>query len=490
MEKQLKSVWQRKDDLQYKSLSANETCEILVIGGGLAGQLCAYYLSESGHAVTLVEASTIMSGTTSNSTATITSQQGMIYNDIAKKYCLDVAIKYWQAQEEGIQLFKTLIEKHNIDCDFELLDGYFYTQKKDFSEFSEELSVLHNIGAEIEYLTTIESLPLEITAGVRLKNQAQFDVLKFLSHLPRNYTIYENSRVVKVDLANCIAYANDCKITAQKIVIATQYPIINKLGLLAFKMYQSLSYASAYSGAENLHGVYNDDNEDGITLRNYNNMLIVGGADHRTGRKEEDSFVKLDIAAKKMFKDCTKVTSWLAEDVVTYDHIPFVGRYKKHNGNIYVVSGFNKWGMSNSIVSANIINDLINEVDNKYAQIYSPNRAYRMHNMGDCFKNMMVATSHLAKSFLCYPVFRCTKNLVRGQGGVYMIGGKKRAVYKDQLGKLHIFGARCPHMGCQLEFNKEAKSWDCPCHGSRFDIDGKILNEPAVENACKENIDS
>ncbi|MEG1608700.1 MAG: FAD-binding oxidoreductase, partial [Clostridia bacterium] len=404
MEKQLKSVWQRSDDLQYKSIDDNMACDVVVIGGGLVGQLSAYFLSEKGYDVTLVEAKRIMSGTTVKTTATITSQQGMIYGDIAKKYGLDIARKYWQAQEDGIAQYLALIEKHSIQCDFQLVDGYFFTQKRDISSFTSELETLRNIGAELEFMPSIPQLPFEVTAAVKQKNQAQFDVIKFLSKLPREYTIFENSRVTKLDLKNCIAYANGFKISAQKIVVATQYPIINKCNLLLSKMYQSMTYASAFVGCDDIGGIFNDDNEDGITLRNFNNMLIVGGADHRTGRKEENCLDKLEVVAKKMSKDARLVTSWLGEDVATYDHMPLVGRLKKHGGNVLVATGFNKWGMSNAIASANLVCDLVCEKQNKYQKVFDLHRKYRLHNMKCCIKNMSVAIARMTKSWCYYPL--------------------------------------------------------------------------------------
>ncbi|MEG1986829.1 MAG: FAD-dependent oxidoreductase [Clostridia bacterium] len=480
MKDKLKSVWENDQHKTYCALNGDETCEILVVGGGLVGQLCAYYLSERGHQVLLVEADMLNCKTTANTTAAITSQQGVIYGDIQKKYGLEFAKSYFLAQEEGIYQYKLLIDKYNIECDFKLVNGYFYSQKSDLTEFKNEFSVLQQIGADAAYLDKLDKIHLNVNGVIKQSNQAQFDPLKFLSALPRKYKIYEHTRIKNIDLKKCIASTGQNKIKADKIVIATRYPILNKCGLIFSKLYQSMSYATAFSNVGNIDGIYNDDNEDGITLRNYNDMLIVGGIDHRTGRKNDDRcFARLEVVANELYPSCQIVTSWLAEDCVTYDHLPLVGNPNKSVKNVYIATGFNKWGMANSIMSANLISDLIDNKQNKLSTIFSPQRDYILRNFSDFTKGMMISISNLCKSY-----FTCAKKnistLANGDGGIFTIGGKKRAVYKDLSGKLHIISARCSHLGCQLEFNKEATSWDCPCHGSRFDIDGNILNDPAV----------
>lgn len=477
----LNSVWQNSEEIKYNTLEKDLDCEILIVGGGIAGILTAYTLSERGHDVALVEAGRIMNGVISNSTATITSQHGLIYTDIAKKYGEKNARIFYDSQELAIDMYEGIISKHGIDCDFKRLNGYLYTRDNDTRALKREFELLNKIGAEVRYIEKIDNFPLEITAAIAQKKQGQFNPIKFLNGLPVNYTIYENSRVIAWDLSKNIVKTDKAQITAQKIIIATNYPIVNLPAMFFTKEYQSISYAMAFKNAADLNGIFNDDKDDGFTFRNYNDMLIVNGLDHRTGRKKSNnSFERLNAMAHALYPQCEKTCSWLGEDCVTYDDIPLVGKFKKNSNNNFVITGFNKWGIANAAISANIIADIIDETPNKFANLFSPQRKYITHNLGSFIQGAALSAINLCKSFLTVPL-KPLAYLEKGKGEIFIINGKKCAAYKDMDGKLFIIPARCAHLGCELTFNLEALTWDCPCHGSRYDIYGNIVAEPTVK---------
>lgn len=259
--------------------------------------------------------------------------------------------------------------------------------------------------------------------------------------------------------------------------IATNYPIVNVRGLYFIKLYKSQSYAIAATTDQKIDGLYQCDVEDGLTFRNYKDYVIIGGLDHRTGRVDSNNKKEQLIKIAKKHFNIDKVTHyWSANDCITYDGMPLAGRFKKKNRDVYVITGFNKWGMANAMACSSIVADLVMEQKNEFAKIFSPLRVN--FSLGALLVNLGVSVYNLIFRPIT-PAFKSYKRLKDGQGDIVHCQGK-RAVYKDENGKLHINSALCKHLGCGLRFNPNTKSWDCPCHGSRFDIDGKIITAPTV----------
>jgi glycine/D-amino acid oxidase-like deaminating enzyme/nitrite reductase/ring-hydroxylating ferredoxin subunit len=476
----MKSIWNMRTK-EYEQLTKDLKTQVAVVGGGIAGYLTAFKLSKLGYEVSLFEANRILSGTTLNTTAYITALQGVFYQDLIKKYGREKAKLYFESQIEGINEYKKLVQEYNIDCDFTKLPTYLFTRgnnKKLIGEFD----ALNKIGARANYVTKLEEINLKINGAIKLDKQAMFHLIKFLTSLPVSFKIFEHSRVIKTDFKNKTLYTDKSKIKAEHIIIATHFPIFDCPKMLYTKMYQSMSYCQAYLNAPKLNALYVEDVEDGITLRSYKNYLIIGGADHRTGRfKSNSHFNRLNKEASKIFKELKPQFSWLAQDCMTFDYMPFVGKIDKNLKDCYTITGFNKWGMANSIISAQIIADFITKKPNAYAELFSLNRNTILKNKKSFAAHMFETTKNLAKSFLHLPLADYNE-LKPGEGGTFIIGAKKYGVYKDEEGKIHKVKSRCSHLKCQLVFNKEAGTFDCPCHGSRFDTEGKILYAPAQKD--------
>ena len=427
----MKSIWQETIKIEYKpQLSGDIKTDVLIIGGGIAGVLCAHFLHEAGVDYILVEGDRVGRGITANTTAKITSQHGLIYQKLLKNEGIEKAKMYLKANQNAVSQYKKLCA--NIDCDFEEKDAYVYSMD-DRQAIEKEIAALHKIGFGAEFETETE-LPFYIAGSVKFTKQAQFHPLKFISSISKNLNIYENTFIK--ELAPRTAITDNGKITAEHIIIATHFPFLNKHGSYFLKMYQSRSYCIALENAPNLNGMYREEKQDGLSFRNYKDLLIIGGGGHRTGHKG-DAWQELWEFAETAYPSARECYAWATQDCMSLDSIPYIGRYSKQAEGLYVATGFNKWGMTSSMVSAQILTDIILGKKNEFAEVFSPQRNMIKPQL---FLNGITAVSNL---------FGATK-------------------------------PRCPHMGCALKWNNAERTWDCPCHGSRFEKNGKLINNPAT----------
>ncbi|MBR2877076.1 MAG: FAD-dependent oxidoreductase [Clostridia bacterium] len=427
------SIWKNDVELPgFESLKNNLRTDVLIIGGGIAGLLTAYKLYELGVQCVLVEAEKICSGVTQNTTAKITSQHGLIYNKIYKEYGLEKTKLFYTSQQKALEELKNKCK--GLDCDFEEKDSFVYSLNRS-DKINEEAEILNKINADFEYEKAVE-LPFNIAGAIRFKDQAQFNPLKFLKKICSELNIYENTKVIGFDGEAFVTAKG--RILSNKTIVTTHFPIFNKFGLFPLKMYQSRSYVLALKGAPDFHGMYIDENESGLSFRNHKDVLLLGGGSHRTG-KQGGAWKELSVFKNHYFPDSTEVARWAAQDCMTLDIIPYIGRYSKLATDIYVATGFNKWGMTSSVVAASLLCDLVMGNSNEYTQLYSPQRKILHPQL---FSNI-------------------TENLIS---------------------LLTPTKPRCPHMGCALKWNSAEKTWDCPCHGSRFSESGKLLENPATDD--------
>ena len=430
----MESVWNETVNLpRYSRLRGNIKTDVLIIGGGLSGILCSYLLKEKGVESVILESRNICGGITKNTTAKITSQHGLIYNELIKKFDVEKARMYLEANENAVNKYRKLCE--NIDCDFENKDNFVYSLDNK-AKLEMEISALTCMGYKGVSFVEDLPLPMRTVGAVRFSNQAQFNPLKFVSGIIKNLRIYENSPIL--ELVDNVAVTRFGKVKAEKIIVATHFPFINKHGLYFLKMYQQRSYVLGLENAQNVDGMYIDEEENGLSFRNYKNLLLLGGGGHRTG-KQGGSYGELKEVTKCHYPDAKIKYNWATQDCVTLDKVPYIGRYSKTTENMYVVTGFNKWGMTSSMVGAEILSDEICGKKNPYAEVFSPQRT-------------------ILRPQLAINAVEATTNL------------------------LTPTAKRCPHLGCALKWNKFEHTWDCPCHGSRFTEEGKLIDNPATNN--------
>lgn len=397
---------------------------------------------------------------------------------MAKSHSREYSQLYYNSQCLAINLYEELIKKENIDCDFQRVDDYFFTTNN-FKKIKKLDEFLSSFDINVNFYDKKSIFGFDVGV-IKVDNQAIFHPLKFLSSLNKDFEIFENTRVQDIDLDRKILYTKNYKITANKIIIATNYPIVKLQGAYFAKMYKSNSYVVATENCKkSIKSTYHSDNETGVTIRGYNGQAVIGGLDHRTGRVDEDNKKdRLEKFAKKTFN--SEISNfWCANDVMTYDGLPIIGRFDVKHRDVYIITGFNKWGMANSMIGSVLITDLISEKKNEFLEIFSPQRFN--FRFGAFVTNICVSLYNILLKPLT-PVFKSYKSVKEGQGRIVYYKGSKKAVYKDENKKLHICSPYCQHLNCQLKFNQNSKTWDCPCHGSRYDIDGKIISSPTVEN--------
>lgn len=424
------SLWENSVEMpQFEKLQGDKSTDVLIIGGGMAGLLCAYQLEQNGVDYILAEQNKIADGVTKNTTAKITVQHGYIYSDILKRYGEDAARQYFKANSNALKRYKELSKC--IDCDFEVCDSYVLSG--DNKKTAKELAALNKIGVDAELLTKLP-LPLKVAGAIKIKNQAQFNPLKFAAGIARGLKIYENTKITGYDGEKYLFDGG--KITAKKVIVATHFPIFNKHGLYPLKMYQHRSYVLALKTEKQVDGMYVDENLLGLSFRNYGDTLLLGGGSHRTGKKG-GSYPELREFAKRHLGPCEILAEWATQDCMTLDNIAYIGRYSRSTPNTFVATGFNKWGMTTSFVAAEILCDMIMGRKNEFEQLFSPAR-----------------------------------NILHPQLAVNAC--------ESVAGLITPTTPRCPHLGCALKWNKQEHSWDCACHGSRFGEDGRVLNNPAT----------
>lgn len=430
------SIWMASLDLpHFEPMQGDIKTDVLIIGGGMAGILCAYFLHEKGVDYTLVEGNRICCKITKDTTAKITAQHGFIYDKLVNGAGEEKAKMYLDANLNAVSQYARLAE--HIDCDFEQKTSYVYSLNNR-GKLEKESGALSRIGFDTDIEENLD-LPFPTAGAVAFPNQAQFHPLKFVAQIAKGLRIYENTFVK--EWKDHTAVTDHGSIFYQKAIFATHFPIDNKHGMYFLKMYQSRSYVIALQNAPKINGMYVDGEKKGFSFRNYEDFLLIGGGAHRSG-KCGGKWEELREFAEKYYPGRQIKYNWATQDCMTLDGVPYIGPYSKHMPDCYVACGFNKWGMTSSMVSAKILTDMATGQSNPYAEVFSPSRSIWKPQL---FVNGWEAAVNL------------------------LLPAKKR----------------CPHLGCGLKWNKTEETWDCPCHGSRFDEKGILMNNPANKDMKK-----
>ena len=431
----MQSVWfENINKPEFDSLDGNCETDVLIIGGGLAGILCAYMLEQKGVDYLLIEADRICCGVTADTTAKVTAQHGLIYDKIISKYGLEYAREYYNLNSNAVNIYRELCKKY--DCNFETKSAYVYSLEEN-EDIENEIEAYRAIGIPFDTVTQTP-LPLDIYKAIRLDNQGQINPLELLFKISENLNIREKTKLINLDDTSA---ETDCgRIKYKRAVFTTHFPILNKHGLFSLKMYQDRSYVIALENAQDVDGMYIDASGKGLSFRNYRNLLLLGGGSHRTGKKG-GSYTELLQFTKTHYPEATVKTQYATQDCMTLDAMPYIGQYSKNTPNLFVATGFNKWGFTSAMVAAELLCDMLTNVKftDESDQIFSPSRS------------------------IFHPQLAVN-------------------IFESFIGLISPTVPRCPHLGCALKYNKAEHSWDCPCHGSRFTEDGKLINNPATDD--------
>lgn len=448
----MKSLWKEQTkEIVAKSdidTDGNDSIhwDVIVVGAGMAGLLIAYYLQEQGKQVLILEAAKIASGQTERTTAKITSQHDLKYCKLIRKVGVKKAKLYARANEQAISEYERLIQKLGIECDFKRVSSYLYTQQ-DKKVLWEEAQAAIYLGIDASFERELD-LPFHITGAVCFRNQAQFLPLEFVKQISAKLKICQHTKVIKIKGKQ--VFTQDKMLIADKIVVATHYPIRNVPGFYFLRQHQERSYVLALSGCGKIEGMYKGIDRDGISLRQAGEYVLLGGSSHRTGKnKTGGAYTFLKKKAKEYFPGCKIEAMWSAQDCMPHDGIPFIGKYSIFTPHLYVATGFQKWGMTSSMVAAMILKEELCGRKSPYSVVFSPQRLNIRAGIKDFLKDVGESVMGLTK------------------------------------GIFHMKGPRCPHMGCELVWNPDEHSWDCPCHGSRFEEDGRLRDNPAKKSIQK-----
>lgn len=491
----MKSLWieTSKDNKDLEPLNENKHTEICVIGAGMFGLTTVYYLSKLNKNVIVLEKGKIGEKVSGNTTGKITSQHGLFYNHLRNDFGENFANKYLEANELAIKNIKKIIEENNIQCDYEIKNSYVYaTTEDEVDEIKEEVKALNSIGKKDSFINKLD-LPFQIKGAIEFKNQAQFHPMKYMQGLKdeiiKKNKIYEYTTVLDIkkdgDVYSIITDRGI--VTSKYVVIASHYPIKNLSGLYFTKMYQSTSYVIAVKTDQKLpEHMYINAKEPFYSFRtakyNGEKILLICGSDHKTGKPIENDYpyYELEILAKKLYSDAQVLFRWNTRDCISLDKIPYIGEFSVFMKDVYIGTGFKKWGMTLSNVSANIVSDKILGKENKYEDIFNSKRIKPIKNRWEV-KNMVQSSVNN----LVFDKFRIEPfgidQIENDNGAIIEKDDELVGVYKDATGKIYAVRPVCSHLGCLLSWNNTDKTWDCPCHGSRFDYNGKNLYEPAIK---------
>ena len=543
----MKSYWiksvEENDRVKFDALEENCKTDICIIGGGLTGLTTAYNLSKYKIRTVLIEKDEIGRQASGNSTAKITSQHGLIYKYLTDSKGKEFARKYYEANERAINKIEEIIQKENIDCGFEHVPAYIFTQSiQEVEKIKDEVDAVNAFGGKaklieakdiainklnsVDYVDNsneklkisgdnIEKenlnlekdgvkermkqiLPIKALIGIEFENQAQFNPYKYANALAKicsnsGVKLYEHSKAVDVDTEDgdeyyVITLENGCKIKAKYLIIATKYPIVNIPGFYFMKMYQSTSYAVAMQTKQRLfEGMYINSEEPTISLRTAKigdeYLLIVVGSDHKTGAPIDlsNSYRYLEEIAKSLCPEGSIKYHWNTEDCITLDKIPYIGKFSGLWENAYVATGFNKWGITTSHIAAEIITDQILGQENEYEEIFKATRVEPVKNRKEVGNMVKESINSLIVRKLEVPQEEANQ-IQAGEGKIVEVNGQKIGIYKDEKGEVYKVNPICKHLGCELAWNNLEKTWDCPCHGSRYDYKGNLIYGPSVKN--------
>ncbi|XMB86097.1 FAD-dependent oxidoreductase [Mycoplasmatota bacterium WC44] len=467
-----KSIWDNIDYDVCDSLSEDIETDVLIVGGGIAGMSACYHLRNSGLKITLIDRESCGRGVSLYTTGKLTYLQKLNYYKLEKDFGFEKAKDYLFATKGIIEEVEKIIEINNIDCDFKKVPSYVVANKKeDLKYFEMEKSFLDrcNVHSEL-YLETPygdNQYTLKVTDGAVFHPYKYITSLKDIC-LKNGVRIYENTIAFKMrrEGKNTVVETDGGEIKSKYIVIATHFPFVNFPGFYFMRMHLDRSYVNVCKG----NGEYTSitANDPVKSIRFHDEYLLFGGSNHPLSMKfnYENKHNKLESLRKKYFPNNT-IMSWSTHDCISQDGLPYIGKFNGYN-NVFVATGFNKWGMTNGSISGKIISDLIQGNENKYIDLFSPSRKINIKNFT---KDLMTSASNF---------FSTSEN----NKIIYVNNGKvtKKKIVKTIEDEEYIVDRKCPHLGCKLFFNDTDQTWDCPCHGSRFNIKGEVIQGPSTKN--------
>jgi glycine/D-amino acid oxidase-like deaminating enzyme/nitrite reductase/ring-hydroxylating ferredoxin subunit len=468
--------------------------DVAIVGAGIAGITAAYLLKRSGKTVAVLEANQISMGTSGHTTAKVTSLHQLIYADLLKQMGEEKARLYAESNQAAVELVASLVAQEQIDCDFSRQSTFTFAESEEnLSQVKDEVEAAVQLGLPASFVTET-TLPFPIVGAVKFDNQAQFHSRKYLLHLAKTIAgdgsyVFEGTRVQKVEEGDpCQVITDQGVVSAKDVLVTTNAPILDQ-GLFFAKTYAKRSYiiGARISPDRAPQGMFIGAGQNYRSIRTtpYNGdlLLLIGGEGHKVGSTSdtEEKYQKLEEYARSRFGVETIDYRWSTQDLVSFDRLPYIGKLTPFNQHLYVATGFSLWGMSNGTLSGMLLSDMILGKESRWASLYDATRATPFVKPQSLKENMDVGV-HWIGDRLKGLQHQSFDDVTVGEGKLVTIDGQKVAAYRDDNGKVHAVSATCTHLGCIVNWNSAEKSWDCPCHGGRFDCDGKVLHGPPIKD--------
>lgn len=486
------SFWSTTDQqINYPQLEEDIEIDTAVIGGGISGILTAYLLAKEGQSVALLEAREFLSGTTGGTTAKLSSQHQLIYNDLLKQDGLEVAKLYYEANQEGQRIIKSIINEHEIDCDFEVADSYVFSNDiENTSRIEKEAEAYEAIGIEGSLADSIP-VDLKVTSALVMKKQAQVNPVKFLNAVLQEVDsmggqIFQRTRYMESEEKDgklILSTDTPFTLTCNQVVFATLFPAEDPESFYSDTLEPVTSHLTAFESPKAVDsGVYISADNPIRTFRGAKvgdqDVLIIGGETHPKGdgKSTIEHYEAIRHYAKEEFGLTKMLGYWSEHDHITPDRRPFIGKIQPDNDKMYVMTGYGKWGLAASATGAQLVKELIVGENNRFEKLYSPARKLPQDESADS-ESEDSDDNHIVSP----GSEQMERQLTKGQAQSVEINGKPAGMYKDTDGNMHYLDLSCTHLGCEVKWNDGDRTWDCPCHGSTFDGTGKVLAGPAKE---------
>ena len=477
----------------FAPLTSDVTTDVCVIGGGIVGITTALLLKRAGKKVVLIEGGRVIRGTTGYTSAKVTAGHSVIYSQLESKHGLDTARAYAKANVAGIAKIRELAK--DIDCDLETRSNYVYAEaESEAPSIRSEVESAQGAGLPMVLVTDLD-LPFPVAAAARLDDQIQFHPVKYLSPLASEIAgegsfVFDQTRAVHVTEGspNCVHLENG-SVTCEDVVVATNYPFLDR-GLFFPRVHPKRSYciAGRVPVGKLVDGMYISVDQPTRSIRTIRDgertLLLIGGEGHTVGQEPdtEQNYANLESWARERFDMDEVIHRWSSQDGSTVDSIPYVGTLRRSSEHLFVATGFNKWGMTNGTTAAALLSDMILGRENPYRSLYDPHRVTLGASVGSFVEENVKVGKKMVGDRLLHPQRGAAADIAPGDAAVVGIGKDQVAAYRDESGTLHSVSAVCTHLGCIVNWNGAEKTWDCPCHGSRFDFEGRVLHGPAVED--------
>ena len=488
------SVWMATtDEPEFGALDAPADVDVAVLGAGIAGLTTALLLKNAGLRVAVVEAAVVCGATTGHTTAKVSAQHGVIYDTLSSKFGADGARAYAEANVAAVDLIQSLIEDHAIDCQWERRPAYAYTeQDSQVSQIEKEVEAAREAGLPASY-TEETDLPWPVKAAVRFDDQAQFHPRRYCLALARliegdGSRVFQQTRALDVDDGSpCVVKTDRHDVRAAYVVLATHLPFLDR-GAFFAKCHPEREYVLDLALEQPApKGMYISVEQPTRSIRQHPfdgaELLIVSGDSHKTGQDEdtERHYAALEEFARDRFAVRSVEYRWSTQDHMPLDQVPYIGKLRRGSDRLFVGTGFKKWGMTNGTIAGVVISDQILGRENPWTELFDPNRIKPLASAMEFVKENVNVARRFVQDRITQRGSVSPEELGPGEGQVTSKGRKQVAVARDSEGALHAISARCTHMGCIVNWNPAETTWDCPCHGSRFAIDGKVIEGPAVD---------